>query len=71
MSAQPPDPGKQGWKPTASTIGGAGIGGAVAQLLTAGIEQFYHVALSSQTASALTVVCVGMIGYFFPDGGRK
>lgn len=67
---QDPDP-SSGWKPTTSTVGGAILGTAVAQLITACIEQFAHITLNSQTGGAITTVCIFAVGYFFPDGGRK
>ena len=68
---QPPTPPSSGWTPTTSTVGGAVLGGAVAQLATAAIEQFGHVTLSSATAGALTTLLVAIAGYIFPDGGRR
>lgn len=66
-----PTPPNVGWTPTTSTVAGGVIGGAFAQLLTAGIEQFAHVTLSSATAGAISTLAVVAAGYFFPDGGRR
>ena len=60
-----------GWRPTTSTMAGAVLGGALAQLIGAGFETLSHVTLSSATAGALSTVCVFAVGYLFPDGGRK
>lgn len=67
---QDPDP-PTGWKPTTSTVGGAIFGTAVAQLVSASIETLWHLTLSSATGGAITTVCIFVIGYIFPDGGRK
>lgn len=71
MQNPEPDPPKAGWTPTSSTVGGAILGTAFAQLITAGIETFSGHALSSGTGGAITTICIFLIGYFFPDGGRK
>ena len=71
---QDPDPdgrAQSGWKPTTSTVAGALVGTAVAQLVAAGIETLSHAALSSATGGAITTVCIFVVGYLFPDGGRK
>jgi hypothetical protein len=61
---------RPGWKPTTSTVGGALIGGAVAQVVIGVFEQFF-VPLNPNIAGGLTVLCVALAGYLFPDGGRK
>lgn len=67
-----PDPVQsKGWQPTTSTMAGAVLGGALAQLITAGFESVTHSILSAPTAGALSTVCVFAVGYLFPDGGRK
>lgn len=65
-----PKPGA-GWVPTNSTIGGAALGGAIAQVIVASIDQLAHISISNATASAITVICIFAVGYFFKDGGRK
>ena len=60
-----------GWKPTASTIGGGGIGGAVALLIIRVVDHFFHTPFDPEDYVALTIVCTTLVGYFFPDGGRK
>jgi hypothetical protein len=61
-----------GWRPTGSTLAGTFFGGAVGQLVVAGAEYWVtHAPLKSSTAGAITMVAVGIIGYLFPDGGRK
>jgi hypothetical protein len=68
---QDPEP-PSGWTPTVSTIAGAGLGGSAAYLVIKGISFFFHQTGFDPTAYvALTAVCNGAIGYFFPDGGRK
>ncbi len=67
----PPSSPKTGWTPTTSTVGGAILGTAVAQLITAGLETYLKHPLGSVTAGAISTVCIFIIGYFFPDGGRK
>ncbi len=67
----PPPPAPSGWSPTTSTIGGGVLGGALAQIIVAVIEQTAHVTISSATAGAIATLCVVAAGYFFPDGGRK
>ena len=67
---QDPEP-PTGWKPTQSTVGGAILGTAVAQLVAAAAETFLHTTFSSATGGAITTICIFTIGYFFPDGGRK
>lgn len=67
----PVPPESPGWKPTQSTMGGAILGTAIAQLVTALIETFSHLAISAATGGAITTVCVAAAGYFFADGGRK
>lgn len=71
MDPIPVSPPVRGWQPTTSTMAGAVLGGALAQLVAAGIETLSHVPLSSATAGALSTVCVFAVGYLFPDGGRK
>jgi len=66
-----PNPVSTGWSPTTSTIGGGVLGGAFAQVLVAVIEALSHQPLSSQLTGAITTLSVALIGYFFPDGGRK
>jgi hypothetical protein len=61
----------QGWKPTQSTMGGALFGTAIAQVATAILETFTHNAISAQTGGAITTICIFIVGYLFPDGGRK
>lgn len=68
---QNPEP-PTGWKPTASTIAGASLGGSVAYLIILAFQKFLHETSFDPAAYvALTAVCNGLIGYFFPDGGRK
>ena len=67
---QDPDP-PSGWKPTNSTIGGAAIGLAAAQVIVAVCDQYFHQALGPELASAITTLCVAASGYFIKDGGRK
>lgn len=66
-----PNPVPPGWKPTTSTIGGAAVGTAIAQLVTALIQTFAHITISAETGGAITTVCVAAAGYLFVDGGRK
>ncbi len=67
QNADPPT----GWKPTTSTLGGAGFGLALAQIIIAVCDQYFKTPLSPELASAVTTVTVAAIGYIFPDGGRK
>ncbi len=68
---QDPEP-PSGWRPTTSTIAGAGIGGSIAYLLILGADKIFHQAGFDPAAYvATTAVCNAIIGYFFPDGGRK
>jgi len=60
-----------GWTPTTSTVGGGVLGGAVAQIIVAVIEALSHQPLTSQLTGAITTLSVVIVGYFFPDGGRK
>lgn len=60
-----------GWQPTVSTAGGALIGGAIAQLVCAGLVDALHHALSPETVGSIYTVSIAAAGYFFPDGGRK
>jgi hypothetical protein len=62
---------KTGWQPTTSTSTGALLGGAIAQLICAGLTDLAHLTLSPQTICSITTVCVFAAGYVFPDGGRK
>lgn len=65
------DPDKPGWIPTTSTLGGAGIGLAAAQVIVAICDQYFQHALSPELASAITTLCVAAAGYIFKDGGRR
>ena len=67
----PVNPPQVGWKPTTSTVAGAALGTAVAQLIIAGLESMIHHSVASATGGAITTVCIFAIGYLFPDGGRK
>jgi hypothetical protein len=67
---QNPEP-PNGWKPTNSTLGGAIFGAAVGQIVVAVCGQIFHSPLTPEVSSAVTTVCIGVIGYFFPDGGRR
>jgi hypothetical protein len=68
----PPDqPGTPGWKPTTSTWAGAAVGTAFAQLITAGIETYFNHSVTSATGGAITTICIFIVSYIFPDGGRK
>lgn len=70
MSETPETP-PAGWRPTTSTVMGAAAGGALAQVAIAVLETLSHQLISSQTAGAISTLCVLAVGYFFPDGGRK
>lgn len=63
-------PAQAGWKPTSSTVGGALLGGALAQIIVAILTKL-NWAPDPMTAGAITTVCTFAVGYFFPDGGRK
>lgn len=66
------DPDKPtGWVPTNSTLGGAGIGLAAAQVIVALCDQYFQHPLSAEFSSAITTLCVAAAGYFIKDGGRK
>lgn len=60
-----------GWKPTTSTVAGAMLGTAIAQILIGAINQFAHVTIGPEMGGAITTVCIFASGYMFPDGGRK
>lgn len=61
-----------GWKPTASTLAGGGLGGSIAYLIVLGFDKVLHqTGFDPLAYVALTTVCTTAIGYFFPDGGRK
>ena len=70
---QDPEPNgpQPGWQPTTSTVGGAAIGAAFAQIILALSDQCFHASIGAATASAITTLCVAAAGYFFKDGGRK
>lgn len=70
---QNPEPNQQpsGWTPTSSTIGGAALGGAIAQVIVATLDQLTHITISLSTAGAITTICIFAVGYLFKDGGRK
>ena len=69
---QDPEPPKErtGWIPTASTAAGGGAGFAVGQFIIALCDQV-HYPLTAAMACAIGGLCPIVIGYFFPDGGRK
>lgn len=60
-----------GWKPTASTVAGGSIGGAVAYLIIRIVDHFFHTPFDPVDYIVLTTICTTVIGYVFPDGGRK
>ncbi len=64
------DPAPTGWKPTTSTVAGGLLGGALAQIIVAILTKL-NWAPDPMTAGAITTVCTFVVGYFFPDGGRK
>jgi hypothetical protein len=64
------DPKPPGWKPTTSTVAGAMLGGAVAQIICAVLAKLNWTP-DPMTAGAITTVCTFAAGYIFPDGGRK
>lgn len=72
---QNPEPtngnGHSGWQPTTSTLGGAAIGLAAAQVVVAVCDQYFQRPLGPELASAITTLCVAIAGYFFKDGGRR
>jgi hypothetical protein len=70
QSAEPVQP-ATGWKPTASTIAGGGIGGSIAYLIIRVVDHFFHTPFDPVDYIVLTTICTTVIGYFFPDGGRK
>lgn len=63
-------PAAPGWKPTTSTVAGAMLGGAVAQIIVAILTKLNWTP-DPMTAGAITTVCTFAVGYLFPDGGRK
>lgn len=67
QNADPPT----GWKPTTSTVAGAGLGLAASQIIVAVCDQYFKTPIGPELSSAITTVCVFTAGYFFPDGGRK
>lgn len=62
---------KPGWTPTNSTVYGAGIGLAAAQVIVALCDRIFHAPLGAELSSAITTLCVAAAGYFIKDGGRK
>lgn len=69
---QNPEPDQpSGWTPTASTVGGAALGGAIAQVIVAAFDGLLHISIGVATASSITTICIFAVGYFFKDGGRK
>jgi hypothetical protein len=60
-----------GWKPTTSTVAGGGIGTSVAIVLAATYKQVFKTDIDPNLAIAGAGLLVSIIGYFFPDGGRK
>jgi hypothetical protein len=68
---QDPNPEPTGWKPTVSTLAGGGIGGSIAYLIILGFDKILHTTFDPLAYVALTSVCSTVVGYFFPDGGRK
>lgn len=71
MQDADPDFNKPGWKPTASTVAGGGIGGCIAYLIIRIVDACFHAPFNALDYVALTTVCTTAVGYFFPDGGRK
>lgn len=68
----PVSPGKTGWTPTASTMGGAVIGGALSQILVGAWNSFMPAhQIDVVSAGAVNTLCIFLVGYFFPDGGRR
>lgn len=66
-----PEPVKQGWVPTASTLAGGGLGLALAQIIIALIQYVIHQQISAEVSCSIGTVCTAAVGYIFPDGGRK
>jgi hypothetical protein len=61
-----------GWKPTASTLGGAGIGAALSVVVVTILGKYLHTQIvDPNVAIAINTLCVAAAGYLFPDGGRK
>lgn len=70
---QNPEPNQpaSGWKPTTSTVAGGGIGFLVGQFIVALCDQLFHKPLSPELAATIGPLCAAIVGYLFPDGGRK
>lgn len=69
-------PAPVGWTPTRSTVVGAGGGYIIAQVVTPAVDflvsaYLTHAPLTPSTRDAVTALCIFLVGYFFPDGGRK
>lgn len=71
MQDPEPDINKPGWRPTASTAAGGGIGFVAGQFIVALCGQYLPHPLSPELASATTALLTIVAGYFFPDGGRR
>lgn len=71
MQDPEPDYPATGWKPTASTYAGGGVGLVLGQFIVALGNQYLPHPFSPELAGAICGLCPIVIGYFFPDGGRK
>jgi hypothetical protein len=70
QNPEPPDQ-SAGWRPTTSTYAGGALGLVVGQFIVALGNQYLPHPFSPELANAIGALCPIVIGYFFPDGGRK
>lgn len=62
---------RTGWRPTTSTLTGAGAGVVVGQILLGLLEYFGAPPMQPWLAMALGQAATVAFGYIHPDGGRR
>lgn len=68
MNSPNPVTSQPGFRPSGSTLG-TGLGGSIALVVIAALGGF-HVTVSPELASAITVICAAFAGYL-PSSGRS